>query len=745
MWRALRAFIAAHPIISGILIFLLVSSLGLYVAVLWGAFGPLPTEEELAELEIPLASEVFAANGQRLGKYYLEDRTDVRYEELAPDLLMALIATEDARFYQHSGVDMRSMARVLVKSVLMQDKRAGGGSTLSQQVAKNYFPRQRYPMLSLPINKLRELFIARRLERVYSKEEILTLYLNTMSFGENAYGIRVASRRFFNCTPDSLKLEEAAVLVGLLKAPTAYNPRLHPEKALERRNLVINQMATYGYISEAERDSLVRLPLQLNYRLATHNDGLAPYFREFLRLELAEWCQTYARPDGSHYDLYRDGLKIHTTIDPRVQAHAEAAVREEMQRLQGIFDRAHRQRKLSRAWQNALAAGIKRSQRYKAWVKAGKSEASIDSLFRIPVRMELFTWEGAVDTLLSPRDSVKYYQLFLQAGLMAVEPQTGEVKAWVGGIDHQFFKFDHVTATRQTGSIFKPLVYAAALEHGIPPCQYISNEQESLKPFTSWVPRNADNFYGGEYSMEGALTYSVNIATVNLMFQTGTEAVIETAKNLGVSTELPNVPSLALGTADISLYDMLSAYGTFANRGKACKPIFVSRIEDRDGNVIYAPYEQTNQSQVIRRETAEQVIHMLQGVVNRGTARGLRRRYGLRNDIAGKTGTTQDQADGWFVGAMPSLVAGVWVGADDRRIHFRTMSSGQGARTAMPIYANFIRRLLRDEDYAYLGKERFPRLSYQLQKNLDCDPFVFRKSMTAFKAWWEEQQRKAGN
>ncbi|RMG32132.1 MAG: penicillin-binding protein [Bacteroidetes bacterium] len=731
-----------HPWFTGVGTFLLCLLPGFYLAVLLGAFGPLPGKQALRQLRTDQASEVFAANGQLIGKYYLEDRNDIPYEELAPDLVMALLATEDVRFYQHAGIDTRSLLRVLFKSVILQDKSAGGGSTLSQQLAKNFFPRQSYPLFSLLINKCRELIIARRLEEVYEKEQILAMYLNTMSFGENAYGISVAARRYFNTTPDALRIEQAALLVGLLKAPTMYNPRLHPQKALQRRNLVLSQMSKYEYISQQEADSLSAIPLQLNYYQPTHNDGIAPYFREFLRLELNQWCKTHVKADGSHYDIYRDGLKIYTSIDPRMQRYAEAAVQEEMKRLQGIFDRAHRGKPLSSTMKQVVDLAMRRSHRYRSLYKQGKSSEQIRAVFDTPVPMQLFTWEGVRDTLLSPLDSVIYYQYFLHAGLMAMEPQTGLVRAWVGGINHRFFQYDHVTARRQTGSIFKPIVFAAALEKGISPCTYISNEKESLRTYTSWVPRNADNLYGGEYSMQGALIYSVNIAAVNLMYATGRARVIQTAKNLGVSSELPNVASLALGTADISLYDMLSVYGTLANRGKACKPIFVEKIEDRYGNVIHAPFKQTNQQQVLKTETADQLIYMLQQVVEQGTARGLRTRYKLNNDIAGKTGTTQNQVDGWFMGAMPGLVAGAWVGADDRRVHFRTMTSGQGARTAMPIWARFVQKLNADPAYKELTTARFPTLSPRLKSELDCQHFIFLNNMNDFKTWWQAQQEQ---
>lgn len=745
LFTYLWLFIRSHPWLTAFAIGILVLASGFYFSVLAGAFGPIPTEEELTVLNKPLASEVFAADGQRIGKYFLEDRSDITYKELAPDLVMALIATEDARFYQHSGVDIRSLFRVFFKSILLRDKSAGGGSTLSQQVAKNFFPRQNYHILSLPINKLKESIIARRLERVYTKEEIIALYLNTMSFGENSYGIKVAARRFFNTTPEDLSIDQAAVLVGLLKAPTAYNPRLHPERAIQRRDLVINQMAKYNYINASEAEEYKSQPLSLDYHYMSHNDGIAPYFREFLRLELSDWLKTHAKPDGSHYDLYKDGLKIYTSIDPRMQKHAEAAVKEEMKRIQKNFDRVHRGKKLSKEMQKVVDMAVKRSDRYRGLYKQGKSKEEIDQIFLQPVKMQLFTWDSVQDTIMSPMDSVIYYQYFLHSGLMAMEPQTGYVRAWVGGIDHNFFKYDHVTSTRQTGSIFKPIVFAAALEKGIQPCAYISNTKESLGDRTTWVPRNSDNYYGGEYSMQGALTYSVNIAAVNLMFETGMRNVINTAKNLGVSSELPPVASLALGTADVSLYDMLSVYGTFANRGKAAKPIFVLRVEDKNGQPIYAPPIDSNQVQVLKKETADIIIHILKNVVNRGTASGLRARYLLPNDIAGKTGTTQSQADGWFVGTTPSLVAGAWVGAEDRRVHFRSMRDGQGARTAMPIYANFMKRLNADEQYQHIKKEKFPRPSWKVLNKLDCDPYVFRQSMSDFKKWWEEQQAKEGN
>lgn len=717
---------------------------GFYCAVYLGAFGKIPNMDAIARLRLPQAAEVYSADSSLLGRYYLQERLPVSFPEISPTLIDALIATEDARFYQHSGIDRMSLLRVFFKSILLQDDAAGGGSTISQQLAKNLFPRREYPVIGIVINKLRETFIARRLEETFSKEEILAQYLNTVEFGENAFGIRVASRRFFDRSPDSLKTEQAAVLVGMLKAITAYNPRLHPDMAIQRRNVVLSQMEKYRYLSAQQADSLKTLPLGLKLTYSNHHLGPAPYFREHIRQELTEWCKTHFKADGTPYNLYQDGLKIYTTLDSRLQRYAEEATAAHMARLQKVFDNHLRYAGARRASNPAVREAIRQSPRYVSMRRAGKSEAAIDSAFQQPVEMLLFDWaEGAKHSKLSPRDSVAFYKHLLQAGFLAMDPANGHVKAWVGGINHRFFQFDHVTSARQTGSTFKPIVYAAAIENGVDPCEYISNDKVVFEDYDNWAPRNSDEEYGGEYSMEGALTHSVNIVSVNLLMKIGAKKVLDFAQKTGIRQALPPVPSLALGTAELSLLELVNSYCTLANRGVHSPPLLIQRIEDRNGRVLMHTPISENQDQACSAETADMITHMLQGVVDRGTAAGLRSRYGLTQDIAGKTGTTQSQTDGWFIGMTPRLVAGAWVGADDQRIHFQSLRLGQGAATAMPIYGRFMQLVAGDPAFAAVKQAKFRTPPESVMQKLDCDPFQFLLPMSAFREWWQKQKEEA--
>ncbi|RMG31899.1 MAG: penicillin-binding protein, partial [Bacteroidetes bacterium] len=490
-----HAFLAGKLAALGLLLGLL-GVLLLWVLVYTGCLGPLPTAEELRNIRHHTASEVYTADSVLMGKYYIENRSRVQYEDIAPSVIQALVATEDARFYEHNGVDARSLARVGIKSVLLGDESAGGGSTISQQLAKNLYPRRRaYGPFSMPVNKLKEMIIARRLEKVYSKEEILTLYLNTVPFGENVFGIAAAADRFFHESPARLKPEQAAVLVGMLKATTAYNPRLHPDKSLARRNVVLDQMHKYDYLPAEVADSLKALPLELNYHYITHNSGLAPYFREHLRHEIEQMLE------GTPYNLYTDGLKIYTTIDSRMQRYAEQAVATEMKRIQAAFFKHWQGRNPWGNEEDVILRAIKQSERYRMLKRQGLSEEEIRKSFEQPVPMSLFSWEGEQNKEMSPLDSLKYYNHFLHAGFMAMEPHTGFVRAWVGGIDHKYFQYDHVKSRRQVGSTFKPIVYAAALEQGIDPCEYISNERLVYKAYDDWSPGNADGNYEGAYSM----------------------------------------------------------------------------------------------------------------------------------------------------------------------------------------------------------------------------------------------------
>lgn len=694
-----------------------------YLSVYMGFWGEIPSRRELKSIQNNTASEVYSADGVLLGRYYIQDRTNVKYANISPAAIKALVATEDARFYDHSGVDVRSMGRVLVKSLLMQNESSGGGSTLSQQLAKNLFPRKDHWFWDMPANKLREIIIAQKLEAVYSKDEILELYLNTVPMGGNLYGIERSAQRFFSTSAEALKTEEAAVLIGMLKATTTYNPRLNLERSTKRRNVVLNQMAKYNYLTTAQADSLKKLPLKLKYNYTTHNDGLAPYFREHLRQELMQWAASKKKKNREPYNLYTDGLKIYTTIDAGMQRHAEAAVRKRMALLQKQFDAHWRGRSPWGRNSDVIQVAMHRSDRYRKMQEAGLSEAEISEAFRTPVPMKVYGWNGTDKKTMSPLDSVAYYQRFLNTGLFAVEPHSGYVRAWVGGINHTIFKYDHVKAKRQVGSTFKPILYAAALEKGMKPCDYFPNERVSYPEYDNWSPRNADEQYGGEYTMRGALAHSVNTVSAQLIMKTGVDRTVDMAHRLGIYSNLPKVPSLALGTADLSLQEMVTAYATFANRGYRVDPVYITKITDRNGKVLREHFDGANAKRVLSEETAAIMLHLMQGVVEEGSAVKLRSQFGLKMDIAGKTGTTQDHADGWFIGITPKLVTGVWVGGESPEVRFRTLALGQGAHTALPIWGEFNRKVAIDPVYKGYYYAKFDPLPPHLQNMLNCPSY----------------------
>jgi penicillin-binding protein 1A len=665
----------------------------LFSLVYIGVFGHIPTQYELKNVQNYLASEIYSADNVLLGKYYVQNRSNVDYDDIPQYLIDALVATEDARFYTHNGIDNRSILRVFFKTFLLRQESSGGGSTITQQLAKNLYKRKKYSIITVPVNKFREMITAVRLEKVYEKKDILELYLNTVSFGENTYGLETASKMYFNKPPPNLKIEEAALLVGMLKGTYVYNPNKQTDKALQRRNVVLNQMVKYGYLRKESADSLKLLPLKLKYVKQTHNEGLAPYFREYLRLELAEWSKNVYKSDGTAYNIYTDGLKIYTTINSDLQTYAEQAVKSHLSRLQREFN-SHW--KHSQPWgknSDVIIRQIKMTKRYKSLKNRGMSFEEIMKVFDTPVKMEVFSWDGTSEISMTPLDSVKHYFKFLHAGFIAMESKTGYIRAWVGGINHKYFQYDHVKSQRQAGSTFKPVVYAAALEKGYKPCDYIPNDSVVYKDYNDWTPRNADRSYGGYYSMNGGLVHSVNTVSVNLLMSTGISNVIKLAREMGISGDLPEVPSLALGTGEISLFDLVSAYNVFNNRGRMVKPVYLRRIEDKDGKVLFEAQSQASENEIITPENAEIIVNMLRNVVNYGTASGIRTAYGLDNDIAGKTGTTQLNTDGWFIGFTPDLIAGVWVGGDNPVIRFRSMAYGQGAHTALPIWAGFMRRV----------------------------------------------------
>ncbi|MBX2875876.1 MAG: transglycosylase domain-containing protein, partial [Saprospiraceae bacterium] len=703
-WRAFRmkhprwAFTFKMGLGLGLIGFLFI--VGLVLSVYWGYLGPLPDYAELRNIQNNTASEIYGENDVLLGKFFKENRINADFEEISPNVINALVATEDARFFEHAGIDMRAWMRVLFKSILLFNESSGGGSTLSQQLAKNIYPRRPYKVLSTPVNKIREMFIARRLENIYTKEDLLRLYLNTVPFSENIFGIKVAAQRFFKKSPDQLGVEEAAVLVGMLKGTTLYNPVRNPELATQRRNIVMGQMVKYEYLDPVLFDSLKAMPLALQYFREGSNAGLATYFRDQVRVEVNRILKDYPKPDGSPYDVYTDGLKIYTSIDPKLQQYAEEAVNTHMPVLQKAFYKNWEKRGTPWGGKKVLEQAKKNSRRYKQLAAQGKTEEEIDAIFDQPLSMQIFSWEeGDVVKEMSPLDSLKYYLTILNTGFLAMEPNTGLIRAWVGGINHKYFQYDHVRSRRQVGSIFKPIVYAQALQNGMLPCEYTYNRQVVYTDYNDWQPRNADGTYEGVYSMEGALSHSVNTVTVEVMRRGGLDSTRLLARDMGIKANIPEGPAISLGAVDASLEEMVTVYSTFANRGVRPNLHYLDRIETSDGYVI-AEFERPNPKnfrRVLPEEHADVMIKMMESVIDSGTAKRVHYRYGIYGAVAGKTGTTQNHSDGWFMGFTPKLVAGAWVGAESPRVHFRTMGVGQGSNTALPIWGEFMKRVYKDK------------------------------------------------
>ena len=706
---------------------LIVLTVGFYLSILIGVFGKLPNADELDNIQDFNASEIFSSDNVLLGKYYIKNRSRVTYEEISKDLIHALVATEDARFYEHNGLDNRSLLRVIFKSILLGDENAGGGSTISQQLAKNLYPRKSYSFLTMPVNKIKEILIAKKLEKQYSKDEILALYLNTVSFGENVFGIGVATQRFFNAEPNNIKIEEAAVLVGMLKATTFYNPRKHPERSMDRRNVVLEQMVKYEYLAQTKADSIKQIPLELDYTNATSSDGLAPYFRQHIGNYLKKWLQENPGPDGKPYSLYSDGLKIYTTIDSRLQKLAEEAVTEHMTKLQTTFEKHWKNKELWKSSDNRIVNAMRQSQRYIDLKAKGLSEEEIKTAFEKPRKIKVWTMKGLEEREMSSLDSIIYYQSFLHAGFLAMEPKTGYVRAWVGGINYERFQYDHVMSRRQVGSTFKPFVYAAALEEGLEPCSYIENVKTVYQDYKNWSPGNADNKYEGYYSMQGGLTNSVNTISASIMMEAGVGNVHNFTSNIGFTSDIPREPSIVLGTAELSLIDMLGAYSAFANHGERSLPVYITRIEDSQENILFELNERELETKkVMTQRSADIMNYMLRSVVDSGTAKRLRTVYGLRSQIGGKTGTTQDQTDGWFIGITPHLVAGAWVGGEEQNVRFRSLGLGQGANTALPIYGLFMQKVYKDPRYRNTSNATFKIPFSNLKEELDCPMYSLR-------------------
>ena len=684
-----------------------------------------PGRSELARIQNQVASEVYSADSVLLGRYYTQDRTEIPYESIAPALVDALIATEDVRFYQHEGIDFISLGRVLVKSILQQDESSGGGSTITQQLSKNLFPRKRYWIASMLVNKLREVVTARRLENIYSKKELIAMYLNTVPFADNTFGIQAAAQHFFSRTATNVTVDQAAILIGMLKATTSYNPRTYPERSFHRRNVVLSQMVKYNVLSRKAADTLYVKPIDLKISKVTHHMGLAPYFREYLKNELLSWCKNNKKEDGSNYNLYTDGLRIYTTIDSKLQKYAENAVAEQMAIVQKqFFDHWGKEK----PWKDKPAVvqdAIRRSARYKRLKQQGLAEEEIMKIMNKPVAMRLFSWDGEQEATISPIDSIEHHLAYLNAGFLAVNPATGGVKAWVGGIDHDYFQYDHVkfTTKRQVGSTFKPIVYATALEKGIAPCELISAGRQTYidKEGVKWTPRNTQNDYEVEYTMRGALAYSVNTVAVKLIDQAGVDNTIRLAQKMGIRSELPDVPSIALGSSSISLLEMTGAYACFANEGIASPAYYIDSTVDLSGKTYDNFKQPETGKRAISPETAQLVTRMMQSVVHEGTASRLRWKYGIYNDVAGKTGTTQANADGWFMAMTPNLVIGTWVGADDPRVRFRVTELGQGSNTALPMVGYFLKQVNKDPAFKEISSAKFKPLPRELQAQVNCD------------------------
>tara|TARA_B110000240_G_scaffold140522_1_gene155543 strand:- start:91 stop:2346 length:2256 start_codon:yes stop_codon:yes gene_type:complete len=683
-----------------------------------GVFGDLPSFEQLENPKNNLATEIISEDGVVLGKYFFENRSRANYNELPENLINAFISTEDVRFRNHSGIDGRALLRAIY-GALTGKSSSGGASTITQQLSKMLFTDKPSSGVERVMQKLKEWIISGQLEKRYTKDEILTMYLNRFDWVNNAVGIKSASQVYFNKAPIDLNVLESAMLVGMLKNPSYYNPNRRIELTERRRNIVLSQMRKYDVISDYLFDSLVQQPIILNFKKASHNEGLAPYFREYFRLELKNWCSTHTKPDGTNYNAYTDGLKVYTTINSRLQQFAEEGMRTHISSLQKDFN--NHWKGYTKApypddfeWEQIdeiIDQGMRRSERYRKLKKAGKSKDEIKSIFQKKVQMTLFSWDGEIDTLLSPRDSIKYNKFFIHSGMMSMDPKTGHVKAYVGGINYKYFKYDHVKiGKRQVGSTFKPFLYSLAMQEGYTPCSEVSNvpvvfDKKRWRLEKDWVPKNSGDEYDEmSLTLKFGLANSINTVTAYIMKQFGPHAVVDLAKKIGIQSKILAVPSLCLGTFDLSVYEMVGAYSTFVNKGVWTEPIFVTRIEDKNG-VVLEDFEPKTQ-EAMSKETADLMVRMLQGVVDgvyspaagvtRGTGVRLRFKYGFKNEMGGKTGTTQNQSDGYFMGITPNLVTGVWSGCEDRAAHFRTIHYGQGANMALPVFAEYMQRVYAD-------------------------------------------------
>jgi penicillin-binding protein 1A len=717
-------------VLGGFTAFLLV-----FLLASWGVFGELPTFEELENPEKNLATEVISSDGVTLGKYAFKNRTPVGFKDLPDNLVNALIATEDERFYEHSGIDFRGLARAIVKL-----GKGGGASTITQQLAKNLFNKGgSSSTVKRLTQKVKEWIVATKLERQYTKNEIVAMYLNTQGFLFNAIGIRSASRIYFSKEPKDLDIQESAILVAMLKNPRQFNPNreISKGKSLIRRNVVFAQMAKNEFITQQEKDSLQQLPLKINFTPESHNDGLATYFREYLRDYLKKWTKNNPKPNGELYNINRDGLKIFVTLDSRMQQYAQEAVQEHMSNLQSYFFKEQKNNESAPFYDleeeqviSIYTRARKRSERYRKMKKNGYSKKQIDSAFDAKTDMRVFSWNAQreVDTILSPNDSIQYYKTILRSGLLSIEPQTGHIKAWVGGINHKYFKYDHVEqGKRQVGSTFKPFVYATAINQlRLSPCEKFSNTPYTIPKGRfgipkAWTPKNSGEKYGGEISLKEALAKSVNVISARLIDMVTPANVARLAKSAGIESRIPKSPSIALGSVELSLMEMTGAYATFANKGMRVEPNMLLRIEDKNGTVLADFTPKTNE--VLSEESAYVVLELLKGVTTAGSGVRLRTSahyykdiitgfpYEFTNPIAGKTGTTQNQTDGWFMGVVPNLATGVWTGGEDRAVHFENIAEGQGATMSLPTWALFMKKVYADTTLN-ISQEDFEKPEY---------------------------------
>jgi penicillin-binding protein 1A len=685
----------------------IIAMLGFFLLVLlinWGVFGYMPSIDDLQNPSASLSSEVYASDGSLMGKYYLQDRTNCDFSEISPNVIHALIATEDEHFYSHSGIDPKGT--VAIPLYLFIGKKRGS-STITQQLAFNLFngERAKNPLVRLT-QKLKEWILAVKLERYFTKNEILALYLNTVPFSDNVYGISNAAKTFFNKSPDRLDIPESATLVGMLKGNTLYNPRRNPRASLERRNTVIERMREVGFLTEAQAALSKSSPIQLQYIKLDQNDGTAPYFREYLRDAMKQWCASHKKDNGENFNLYTDGLKIYTTISPAMQQDAEQSVAEHLARLQLVFS-AQSYIKSGKCWvghENVLIAAMKNTDRYKAMKDDGSTDDEILHYFNThKLHMKVFAWgrysgslKNTMDTTMTTMDSIRYMLERLQTGFMVMDPESGEVKAWVGGDDFLYFKNDHIHGSkRQVGSTIKPLLYARAIMDGFSPSTVVPNDPVYFPDFHNWHSHNAEGISGGMVTLSYALAQSLNNVSAYLIKMIGPGTLVDFARRAEITSPIPPYPSISLGTPEISLYEMIRAYTMFPDKGLVTEPVYITKIEDRNGNILqtYAPMKK----EVISEALAYTMEGMMEGVVNYGTGARIRGRYRLYSEMAGKTGTTNDQTDGWFIGYTPQLLGGAWVGCDNNFLHFTTLANGQGANTGLPIWALFFQKVYQDK------------------------------------------------